>query len=79
MSDWPYATTLYDYVRRAMPPGNPGMLDADEVYSLVAALLNMNGIITPDAVVNAETLPTVVMPARDRFVVDDRNGGLEVR
>ena len=55
------------------------MLDADEVYSLVAALLNMNGIITPDAVMNAETLPAVVMPARDRFVVDDRNGGLEVR
>ncbi len=76
---WPYATTLYDYLLRTMPFGNPGTLDADEVYSLVAALLHMNGIITEDAVMNAATLPAVVMPARDRFVVDDRRGGLEVR
>ena len=76
---WPYATTLYDYILRTMPFGNPGTLDADEVYSLVAALLHMNGIITEDAVMNAATLPAVVMPARDRFVVDDRKGGLEVR
>ncbi len=66
-------------ISRAMPFGNPGTLDADEVYSLVAALLHMNGIITEDAVMNAATLPAVVMPARDRFVVDDRKGGLEVR
>ncbi len=76
---WPYATTLYDYVLRTMPFGNPGTLEADEVYSLVAALLYMNDIIAEDALMNAETLPAVVMPARDRFVVDDRKGGLEVR
>ncbi len=78
-SYWPYATTLYDYLRRAMPFGNPGTLSADDVYSLVAALLYMNGIIPEGAVMNAETLPAVVMPAQERFVVDDRKGGPEVR
>ncbi len=76
---WPYATTLYDYLRRAMPFGNPGTLDADEVYSLVAALLYMNDLIAEDALMDAATLPAVVMPARDRFVRDDRKGGAEVR
>ena len=76
---WPYATTLYDYIRKAMPQLTPGLLTADENYAVIAYLLNLNGIIPADAVMNAETLPAVVMPARDRFVVDDRRGGAEVR
>jgi len=76
---WPYATTLYDYINRAMPRNAPGTLTPDEVYSLVAWILNKNDIIATDAVMNATTLPDVVMPARGRFVPDDRRGGPEVR
>jgi mono/diheme cytochrome c family protein len=76
---WPYATTLYDYIRRAMPQLTPGILTAEQNYAVVAYLLHLNDIIAEDAVMNAETLPTVVMPARDRFVIDDRRGGPEVR
>ena len=76
---WPYATTLYDYINRAMPRTAPGTLSPDEVYGLVAWVLAKNDIITDDTVMNAETLPAVVMPARDRFVRDDRRGGAEVR
>ena len=76
---WPYATTLYDYINRAMPRNAPGTLTPDEVYSLVAWILAKNKIITDSAVMNAETLPAVVMPGRDRFVPDDRRGGPEVR
>src|SRR2546430_17680005 len=76
---WPYATSLYDYIHRAMPLGAPGSLTPDEVYSLVAYLLWRNEIIAETAVIDARTLPRVVMPARDRFVVDDRRGGPEIR
>ena len=76
---WPYATTLYDYVNRAMPLNAPGSLKPDEVYSLVAFLLWRNEIVADTAVMNARTLPQVVMPAHDRFVVDNRRGGPEVR
>lgn len=69
---WPYATTLYDYIYRAMPRNAPGTLSPDEVYGLVAWILEKNGIIDDEAVMNAATLPDVVMPARDRFVPDDR-------
>ena len=69
---WPYATTLYDYLYRAMPGNAPGTLTPDEVYGLVAWILNGNDIIDDEAVMNAATLPDVVMPARDRFVPDDR-------
>ena len=69
---WPYATTLYDYVYRAMPGNAPGTLTPDEVYGLVAWILNRNDIVDDEAVMNAATLPDVVMPARDRFVADDR-------
>ncbi|HEU4564310.1 MAG TPA: cytochrome c [Gemmatimonadaceae bacterium] len=72
---WPYATTLYDYINRAMPLTAPGSLAPDEVYSLVAWLLAENEIIPRDAVMDARTLPEVRMPARDRFVADDRRGG----
>jgi cytochrome c len=76
---WPYATTLFDYINRAMPPADPGSLEPDDVYALVAWLLARNGIIREDAVMDRETLPKVLMPARDRFVADDRKGGAEVR
>jgi cytochrome c len=76
---WPYATTLYDYINRAMPLDAPGTLKPDEVYSLVALLLWRNEIIADTAVVNAQTLPRVVMPAHDRFVLDNRRGGREIR
>jgi mono/diheme cytochrome c family protein len=69
---WPYATTLFDYIGRAMPLDSPGSLTPDEKYAVIAWILNQNGIIPADAVMNAETLPAVQMPARDRFVVDDR-------
>lgn len=76
---WPYATTLYDYVRRAMPFTAPGSLAPDETYSVVAFLLARNEIISGTAVMNARTLPAVRMPAHDRFVRDDRRGGPEFR
>jgi cytochrome c len=76
---WPYATTLYDYIYRAMPQAVPGSLTPDEVYSLVAYLLFLNGIVPSDAVMTAQTLPKVEMPARHRFVQDNRRGGPEIR
>ena len=72
---WPYATTLYDYINRAMPFATPGALPPADVYSVVAYLLAENGIIARSDVMDANTLPKVKMPARDRFVVDDRKGG----
>ncbi len=76
---WPYATTLYDFIRRAMPQLTPGILTADETYAVVAYLLHLNGVVPDDTVMDAEALPAVIMPARDRFVADDRRGGAEVR
>ncbi len=72
---WPHATTLYDYIRRAMPQLAPGSLTADETYSVIAYILAENEIIAKDAVMDRKTLPAVVMPARDRFVRDNRAGG----
>jgi len=76
---WPYATTLYDYTNRAMPFAQPGTLTPDETYSLVAYILALNKIVPEDAVMNRATLPKVVMPSRDRFVVDNRKGGKVVK
>ena len=76
---WPYATTLFDYIRRAMPTTQPGSLADAEVYALTAYILNLNSIITADQEINAESLPKIVMPAHDRFIPDDRRGGAEVR
>jgi S-disulfanyl-L-cysteine oxidoreductase SoxD len=76
---WPYATTLYDYVNRAMPWMQPGSLEPDEVYALVAYLLFLNQIVPEDTALDAATLPRIVMPARDRFVRDNRRGGPEIR
>ena len=69
---WPWATTLFDFIRRAMPQNAPGSLSADETYALVAFLLHRNGIIAEDAVMDSTTLPSVEMPARHRFLPDDR-------
>jgi cytochrome c len=71
-SYWPYATTAFDYIRRAMPPDAPGSLSDDDVYNLVAFLLVQNQLIPADAVVDATSLPKVKMPAHDRFVADTR-------
>jgi cytochrome c len=71
---WPYSTTIYDYVHRAMPITAPGTLTPDETYAVVAWLLAENEIIPRDAEMNAKTLPAVKMPAAGRFVVDDREG-----
>jgi S-disulfanyl-L-cysteine oxidoreductase SoxD len=76
---WPYATTLFDYIRRAMPQLAPSTLTADETYSLTAYVLYLNGLLPEDAELNAQTLAAVVMPARDRFVRDNRRGGREIR
>jgi cytochrome c len=76
---WPYATTLFDYVRRAMPATAPGSLTADETYSLVAWLLAKNEIVPETATMDADRLSRVKMPARDRFVPDNRKGGPQIR
>lgn len=67
-SYWPYATTVFDYVRRAMPLTQPMSLTDDEVYALTAYLLAVNDVIDDDATMNASTLPRVKMPNRDNFV-----------
>ena len=71
-SYWPYATTVFDYIRRAMPPDAPNSLGDGDVYNLVAFLLVQNELIPADAVVDATTLPKVKMPAHDHFVPDTR-------
>jgi len=76
---WPYATTIFDYVRRAMPYNAPGSLSDQEVYHLTAYLLSANKIISADAVINEHTLPKIVMPAKKNYVDDDREGGAEIR
>jgi mono/diheme cytochrome c family protein len=76
---WPYATTLYDYIVRAMPQDKPGTLTANETYAVIAWILNQNKLVPENAVMNATTLPRVAMPAKDRFVPDDRTGGPVIR
>src|SRR5213083_3589357 len=68
-SYWPYATTVFDYVRRAMPYLQPQSLTNDEVYALTAYLLRLNGIIGESDEINAQTLPRISMPNRDNFIV----------
>jgi cytochrome c len=67
-SYWPHATTLFDYIRSAMPYQRPGMLSDDEVYSVTAYILHLNGIVARDTDINATSLPQVQMPNRDNFV-----------
>ena len=67
-SYWPYATTIFDYVRRAMPFQTPGSLSNDDIYAVTAYLLFINDIITEDTEMNADALPDVKMPNHDNFV-----------
>ena len=69
---WPYATTVFDYIRRAMPPDAPGSLSDGDVYNLTAFLLHANDLIAEDAVMDAASLPKVEMPAKPHFVPDTR-------
>jgi len=66
-SYWPYATTLFDYIRRAMPYVQPQSLTPDEIYGLSAYLLFLNGVVGENDEMNATTLPKVKMPNRDNF------------
>ena len=66
-SYWPYATTLFDYIRRAMPFGQQKSLRSDEVYAVTAYVLFLNGIIEEDRLITKATLPSIEMPNRDGF------------
>ncbi|WP_200305211.1 c-type cytochrome [Paracraurococcus ruber] len=69
-SFWPYATSLFDYVRRAMPYPAPQTLSDDDTYAVVAYILSLNGIVPGDATLSRSTLPSIRMPNRDGFVPD---------
>ena len=71
-SYWPYATSVWDYIHRAMPQNQPGSLSADETYAVTAFLLNRNKIIEASEVMDKESLPKVRMPNRDGFIPDAR-------
>jgi cytochrome c len=71
-SYWPYATTLFDYIKRAMPMTAPGSLTDNQVYALTAYILSEAKIVPEDAIMNAEALPKVEMPNRDGFIPDHR-------
>lgn len=71
---WPYATTLFDYIRRAMPLTAPGSLTADQTYAVTAYLLNREGLVAANTAMDARSLPAVQMPALSHFVQDDRRG-----
>ncbi|MBL8511249.1 MAG: c-type cytochrome [Betaproteobacteria bacterium] len=78
-SMYPYAPILFDYIRRAMPMGNAQSLSPNEVYALSAHILHLNGLVAEDAVMDATSLPKVMMPNRDNFIVDDRPDTQAVR
>ena len=67
-SYWPYSTTLFDYIRRAMPYTSPGLLNADDAYAVAAYILYLNGIVREDGQLDRATLPKVQMPNRDGFI-----------
>ena len=71
---WPYATTLFDYIRRAMPLAAPGSLTPDQTYAVTAFLLSREGIIADGTSLDAKSLAAIQMPARSHFVADDRRG-----
>ena len=71
-SFWPYATTLYDYIHRAMPYTSPQSLTPNQVYAVTAYILHLNGIVSADATLDATSLPKVRMPNRDGFRPDPR-------
>jgi hypothetical protein len=68
VSYWPSATTIFDYVRRAMPLQSPQSLTDDEVYAVTTYILSIDGVVPQDAVLDAKSLPQVKMPNRDGFV-----------
>ena len=70
-SYWPYATTIYDFINRAMPPTDPMKFKPDEVYSITAFLLFKNGIIREDDIIDATSLPKIKMPNRENFIPHD--------
>lgn len=76
---WPYATTVFDYVRRAMPQMAPGSLTNDDLYAITAYLLAANQVIPMTATLDATSLAAVKMPSALRFVRDDRRGAREVK
>lgn len=76
---WSHATTIFDYVRRAMPFTQPGSLTNEEVYHLTAYLLFINQIIDEKDSINKEILKKIEMPAFKLYVRDDRRGGLDIR
>ncbi len=78
-SMYPYAPILFDYIRRSMPMDSPQTLTANEVYALSAYLLNLNGLVPTDAVMDAQSLTKVQMPNRDGFLIDDRPDSKAVR
>jgi S-disulfanyl-L-cysteine oxidoreductase SoxD len=71
-SYWPYAPTLFDYIRRAMPLNAPQSLSNDDVYAVSAYILNMNGLLPSDATLDAKTLSAIKMPNRNMFTGDSR-------
>jgi cytochrome c len=71
-SYWPYATTLFDYIRRAMPQNAPQSLSNDDVYAVSAYILDLNGLLPADATLDARTLSAIKMPNRGMFVGDPR-------
>jgi hypothetical protein len=71
-SYWPYATTLFDYIKRAMPMTAPGSLTDDQVYALTAYILSRANVVSEDAIMSADTLARVEMPNRDGFIPDHR-------
>ena len=76
---WPWATTLFDYIRRTMPYTTPGSLSDNEVYAVTAYLLYANDIIPEDMTLDAHNLPKIKMPAQRRFVPDNRTETNTVR
>jgi mono/diheme cytochrome c family protein len=71
-SFWPYAPTLFDYIRRAMPQNAPQSLGNDNVYAVSAYILNMNGLLPAEATLDAKTLSAIKMPNRNMFTEDPR-------
>jgi S-disulfanyl-L-cysteine oxidoreductase SoxD len=71
-SYWPYAPTLFDYIRRAMPQNAPQSLSNEDVYAVSAYILNLNGLLPADATLDAKTMAEIKMPNRDKFVGDPR-------
>ncbi|MAZ05167.1 cytochrome c [Marinobacter sp. SS8-8] len=78
-SYWPYATTLYDYVYRAMPFNSPQSLSPDETYAVTAYVLHLNGIVEEDATLDSDSLPEVKMPNRDGFAHPDPRPDVDAR